>query len=148
MTTALLQLHDLVLLALTAAPAVAGGRIHASRALPMPAEHASDVTVAAPRARGRQVIVGNGPVDWEMVLAIEIRARGSDALNAMEALDPLLASVWGRVSGIAPPPGVLAWQMSPELSVDVEEADTPLAVMRIALQAQFRTQAGSLVLQP
>lgn len=148
MTTAFLQLHDALLAALTAAPAVAGGRIHAGRARPMPAEHASDVTITAPVARGRQVITGNGPVDWEMPLGIEIRARGSDSINAMEALDPLLSSVWARVSTATVPPGVMAWQMRPEMSIDVEEADTPIAVLRLAVSAQFRTAAGSLALAP
>lgn len=146
MATAFLTVNDALVALLQQAPAIAGARVYTGRARPLPTEHASSVNVSLEAIRGRQFAIGDGPMDWDVTYGIEIRARGSATVDAVAAVDPLLEAVFARVAGGTPPAGVLGWVLDTQIRVEVEEADTPIASLQLALAVQLRTQAGSLAL--
>lgn len=146
MTTAFKTVQDAIVAALTTPATIVGDRVYAGRARPMPLEHDSDINVSVESIGGQQFAVGNGPVEWNVVYGIEIRARGSSTTDGMAAIDPLLEAAYARLLAAAPPVGVMGWVLQPRARLDVEEAATPIASMQLALNVQMRTQPGSLAL--
>lgn len=146
MTTAFKTVQDALQTALLQAPQITGARVYQGRARPMPAEHASDISVSLESIGGEQFAIGAGPVLWEVVYGVEIRARGTASVDAVAAVDPLLEAVYARINATAAPAGVEAWVLAPRVRVDVEEADTPIASLQMALNVRLRTQAGTLAL--
>lgn len=146
MTTAFKTVNDAIVALLVQAPAVAGGRVYAGRARPLPTEHASSVNVSLEAINGQQFAIGDGPVDWSVTYGIEIRARGAVNTDAIAAVDPVLEAVYARIGAAAAPPGVSGWFLDARIRLDVEEADAPIASLQLALTVQLRTQAGSLAL--
>lgn len=146
MTTAFKTVQDAIVAALLTPPTIVGSRVDAGRARPMPAEHDDSIAISIESIGGRQFAVGNGPVDWEVVYGVEIRARGNSATDGMAAIDPLLEATYARLLATTPPPGVMGWVLTPRARIDVEEAATPVASLQLALNVQLRTQPGSLAL--
>jgi hypothetical protein len=112
----------------------------------MPEEHASDIAVSIGRARSTGQQLSSHPVRWEIVYGIKIRARGSATVDAIAAVDPLLASVYERFYDVAPPTGVAGWMLDPSIGFDVEEGATPVASVLLAVNVQLATTNDSLTL--
>lgn len=146
MATAFITLLEDLKDALLQAPAVAGARVYTGRARLLPQDHASSVNITLEGMNGQQAFVGVGPVDWDVTYGIEIRARGSATVSATDALDPIFEAAYARIAGLTARPGVMGWVLQPRVRLDVEEADTPIASLQLALNVRLRTQAGSLAL--
>lgn len=133
-----------VLDALTAAlgtpPAVAGGRIFTNPETPMPAEHATSVVVTIDDVQGEQLVVGAGPMLWQVRYGLTARAR------ALAEADTLLAAVFARIQSTAAPAGVEGWAIAPNVQTRYGYADTELVSMTLTLDVRLRTQPGTLTL--
>ena len=146
MATAFKTVQDALVAALLAAPQITGARVYAGRARPMPEEHASDINVSIESLTGQQFAVSGGPVLWEAIYGLEIRARGTASVDAVAAVDPLLEALYARILATATPAGVEGWAITPRIREDVEEAGSPIASLQLALNVRLRTQSGSLAL--
>lgn len=148
MTTAFKAVQDALVAALVTPATIVGTRVVAGRARPMPEEHANDIAVSVERISGFDLALSSAPQDWDVTYGVEMRARGSDSVDAVSALDPLLEAVYSRLMTTAPPAGVLGWMLQPQIRVEVEEASTPIGTMQLVLNVMLRTQAQSLTLAP
>ena len=146
MTSAFKQVQDALQTALLQAPQITGARVYTGRARPMPAEHASDISISLESMAGQQFALGAGPVMWTVIYGVEIRTRGTASVDAVAAVDPLLESVYARILATATPAGVEGWVLEPRIRVDVEDADTPIASLQLALNVRLRTAPGTLTL--
>lgn len=146
MTSAFLSIRDQIVTLLQQAPAVAGGRIKAGRAQPLPAEHTSDVCVALESFVGEPVQMHGAPQDWRVSYSVTVRARGSTATDPVTVLDPVLEAAYTRLAQATVPAGVMSWIVSPEGRPDIDEADTPIARLVLLLELQLRTAPDSLTL--
>lgn len=146
MSTAFKTVQDALVAALLTPANIVGTRVVPGRARPMPAEHDSDIAISIERIGGRDIALTGAPQDWDVTYGVEIRARGSASVDAVAALDPLLEAVYARLMATLPPAGVQGWVLQPSISVDVEEAATPIGSLRVALNVRMRTQPASLAL--
>lgn len=144
--TAFKVVQDAIVAALKAAPAIVGTRVVAGRARPMPEEHANDIAVSIESIRANGMQLTSAPMRWEVVYGIEIRARGSATVDAMAAVDPLLASVYERFYDVASPAGVAGWMLDPSIRISIEEGATPVASVLLAVNVNLATQGDSLTL--
>ena len=146
MATAFKTVQDAIQTALLEAPQITGARVYTGRARPMPEEHTSDISVSLESMTGQQFALGSGPVLWEVIYGLEIRARGTAAVDAVAAVDPLLESLYARILATATPAGVEGWAITPRIRVDVDETSTPIASLQLALNVRLRTEANTLTL--
>ena len=146
MATAFKTVQDAIVAALLQAPQITGARVYAGRARPMPEEHAADISISLESMTGQPFMLVAGPVLWEVVYGIEIRARGTATVDAVAAVDPLLEAVYARLLATATPAGVEGWAITPRIRVDVDEAATPIASLQLALNVRLRTEPGTLTL--
>ena len=146
MATAFKTVQDAIQTALLEAPQITGARVYTGRARPMPEEHTSDISVSLESMTGQQFALGSGPVLWEVIYGLEIRARGTAAVDAVAAVDPLLESLYARILATATPAGVEGWAITPRIRVDVDETSTPIASLQLALNVRLRTEPGTLTL--
>jgi hypothetical protein len=144
--TAFREVQDAIVAALQSAPAVAGGRVHAGRDRSMPAEHTTDVAVSLVDMQAEQIALTGAPVDWSVQYAVTLRARGSDTVNAVAAIDPLLEAAYTRLVSTQPPTGVMGWLLQPRMRLDIEEAATPIASLDLVLDVRLRTSPGGLAI--
>lgn len=147
MTTAFKTIVDAVQAAMLAAPAVAGGRVAVGRDNTTALDQASDVNITLQAQGGEPFALTGGPTDWTVDLGIEVRARGSDSVNALSAIDPLLELVYARLQAITWPAGVMGIG-GIRGQLDVQEAATPIAAWQVLQTITFRTAPGSLALAP
>ena len=147
MTTAFKSLVDTVSAALLAAPAVAGGRIAVGRETSTALDQASDVNITLQVQDGQPFALTGGPTDWDVDIGVEIRARGTDAIDALAAIDPIMEQVYARLTAMALPAGVTGLQAF-RGQLDVQEAATPVAAWQFQLTVSLRTAPGSLALAP
>jgi hypothetical protein len=145
-TTAFNVLHSTLVAALLQAPQITGERVYKGRARPLPAEHASSINISIEALNGEQFTLGAGPVLWEVVYAVEMRARGSATVDAADAADALLEAAYARILATAVPAGVEGWVITPRVRHEVEEADTPIGSSMLAINVRLRTQPGTLTL--
>ena len=146
MATAFKTVQDAIAAALLEAPQITGARVYTGRARPMPEEHTSDISVSLESMTGQQFALGSGPVLWEVIYGLEIRARGTAAVDAVAAVDPLLESLYARILATATPAGVEGWAITPRIRVDVDETSTPIASLQLALNVRLRTEPDTLTL--
>jgi hypothetical protein len=147
MTTAFKVLVDAVSAALSAAPAVAGGRIAVGRDSSAALDQASDVNIILQVQDGQPFALSSGPTDWSVDVGVEIRARGTDTIDALAAIDPIMEQVYARLTAMALPAGVTGLQAF-RGQLDVQEAATPVAAWQFLLTVSLRTAPGSLTLAP
>ena len=147
MTSAFKTVLDTAKAALLQSPAVAGGRVYVGRDLATPLDAASDVNLTLAAQDGEPFVLGNGPTDWVVDLGVEIRARGSDSVDAVAAIDPLIETAYARLAAIAWPAGVMGVSAL-RGRLDSQEAASPVAGWQFALSINLRTASGSLALAP
>jgi hypothetical protein len=147
MPTAFKTLIDTVNAALQAAPAVAGGRIAVGRDTSTALDQASDINITMQVQDGEPFALTAGPTDWTVDVGVEIRARGTDAIDALAAIDPIMEQVYARLTAMALPAGITGLQ-SFRGQLDVQEAATPVAAWQFQLSVSLRTAPGSLALAP
>jgi hypothetical protein len=147
MTTAFKTLLDTVAAALLAAPALAGGRLSVGTDTATALNEASDVTLTLQTQDGEPFMLTAGPVDWTVDIGVEIRARGSDTVDAVAAIDPLIELAYARLVAMVLPAGVTGITGF-RGRLDVQEAATPVAAWQFLSTFTFRTAPGSLALAP
>jgi hypothetical protein len=147
MTTAFKTLVDTVLAALQESPAVAGGRIAVGRDTTAALDQASDINLTLQVQDGQPFALTSGPVDWSVDIGVEIRARGTDTVDALAAIDPIMEQVYARLTAMALPAGITGLQAF-RGQLDVQEAATPVAAWQFQLTVSLRTAPGSLALAP
>lgn len=145
MTTAFKTLIDTVSAALLASPAVAGGRVAVGRDTTTALDQASDVNITLQVQDGAPFTLTAGPTDWTVDVGVEIRARGTDAVDALAAIDPIMEQVYARLTAMSLPAGIVGLQAF-RGQLDVQEAATPVAAWQILLTVSLRTAPGSLAL--
>lgn len=146
MTTAFKTVQDALVAALLTPPTIVGTRVVAGRGLPLPAEHTSDIVVSIESVNGADVALTSHPQDWEVVYGVEMRARGSAAVDAVTALDPILEAAYARLMATPPPAGVMGWVLTPRIRVDVDESATPVGTLQLSINVRMRTQPAGLLL--
>lgn len=147
MSTAFKVLLDTVRAALLQAPAIAAGRVSMGTDNPTPLNHPSDVTITLQTHDGEPFALTGGPTDWTVDIGVEIRARGTSAVDAIEAIDPLIELAYARITTAALPAGVTGLT-GLRAKLDVQEAATPVAAWLLLATFTFRTAPGTLALAP
>lgn len=144
MSSAFLDLTDLVRDQLLASPALAGGRVKRGRAVPISDEAASGITVNIVRSRAQQLTVDGLSLQWETGIAVTVYARAAAGQDAEATIDPLLLSTWDRLMGITPPAGVFGITLDPAIEWDVDEADYTVVSAALLLRIQHITTGAAL----
>lgn len=135
---------DAVVAALSAAPALAGGRIRRGRRVPVPQEHASAIDVHVVRSEGAAQYLADTITRWETLIGVDLYARASAGTDGEAAIDALLADTFARLSTAAPPAGAAAWTLEPAVQWDLAEVDQTLVVASLSMRVTHYTAAGSL----
>ena len=133
-----------VVAALSASPALAGGRIRRGRRVPVPQEHASAIDVYAVRSEGSAQYLADTITRWETLIGVDLYARAAAGADAETTIDALLADTFARLATAAPPAGGAAWTLEPAITWDVSEADQTLVVASLSVRVSHYTAAGSL----
>jgi hypothetical protein len=129
--------------ALSAAPALADGRVYANRLQPLPAGRSSAVVVRLEQSSSREAVMG--ALDWTTRMAVECYVRGQVGSDPSGAVDALLQDVWARVRTLeAGQLGVMAIEVDSTVDRQFDELETPLACAVIRLQVLHRTPVNTL----
>ncbi len=142
--TAFLQLSQAVVAALSAAPALAGGRVRGGRRVPVPQGWPNAIDVHIERSVGSNATLDGRINRWETLIGVDVYARAMPGQDAETAVDELLASVFARLAAANPPAGAGRWQVEPQITWDVAEADQSLVVASLALRIPHFTGPASL----
>lgn len=142
-TTAQHQLLQEVVASLSAAPALADGRVYANRVRPVSAPSATAVAVRLESSNGQKPTLHG--IDWSTVLQVECYARSTAQADPAQAVDALLHAAWQRLSGFSPSSlGLMDLSLQPRIEWDYDDGDTPTVCAVIRLVAVHRTPANSL----
>lgn len=142
MSTAFASIQAAIMAALSAATALADGRIYANRLRPIGAGHASAIVVRLEQSAGTEMVIGT--VDWQSSFTVECYGRTASGTDPAGAVDALLADVWQRLSALDFE--TLGAHISLDARIDwqYDDADTPLACAVLRLTAQHRTTTPTL----
>jgi hypothetical protein len=138
--SAFLDLRDAVIAALSAAPALAGGRISTAPSDALPESQPTDIVVTlADSARGDATSIAGQPIDWVTTVRVLCRARASASGDAMAVADALFASAWERVAAMPLPAGVMDRGAEPEVLFDTAAGEWSVATVEFTVQFAHRT---------
>lgn len=143
MSTAFRSVLAAVVGALSAAPALAEGRVYANRLQPLPAGRSSAVVVRLEQSSSTESVLG--ALDWTTRLAVECYARGQVGVDPSDSVDALLQDVWQRLRSIsAGQLGVIDVQPDSVIEWLFDELETPLACAVIRLHVLHRTPVSDV----
>lgn len=129
-------------------PALADGRVYRGSFRPLQQSQACSVLIL-PAVAQRQPGMTSGPGQWTTTLVLELQARAVPEQDPEDALDPLLAAVFARLELLPQAaPGVADSMEAARIEWELQEADTSVAVARLAINVQHRTAARSLAAAP
>lgn len=132
-----LGIRGAVASALSASPALAGGRIHQNRSYVLNPGEASAIWVRRLDSSPARVVLGH--LEWSTEVEVAIRTRASGSTSAESAADTLSADVFTRLMA-DPTLGGLAQDIQPGAMVwEDEEGDTPIAVCTLRATVLHRT---------
>jgi hypothetical protein len=139
-TTKHLGIRDAVAALFAAGTALAGGRIHENRDLPLPQDVASQIQVYRDRSTpGRDLVGGTAPIDWTTEVRVIVKARKSGATSAELVADDIVSNCFARVMADQTLGG-LCFLLDPgEITWDQDEADSTVVVAAMQLQIVHRT---------
>lgn len=140
MTTAFLNLTDLVVAALRQAPALAPD-IARGRAAPVGQGKTAAIRVGMARSTAKAIDI-DGSLRWESGVVVELFARAAADADGEQAIDALLAGTWQRLQGISAPPGTLGITLEPSIGWDIDEADQTLVRAQLGLLIVHTTGTG------
>lgn len=131
-TTSQAQIHDAVLAALTATPALCGGRVLSMRSTrrAMQQELSSQIRVVLESSVPAALIGAQAPVDWNTRVRVECLARdtlGASPVSAFDAATLLCAQVQQRVLEDAALQAMVIEVLPAPMQWVEDEADTALA---------------------
>lgn len=139
MSSAFLGLGDAVVAALSAVPALAGGRIRRGRGVPVPTSYATAIDVHVQRSAADNQYLSGSLLRWDTLVGIDLYARAAAGTDGEAAIDGLLQSVFTRMGQATPPSGVIGWVLEPTITWDVAESDTTLVQASLALRVSHFT---------
>jgi hypothetical protein len=142
-TAALTYVNALVAL-YKAGPALCQGRVVSGRAIPLQLAHDSQIFVRLVRSIGRPSTMGGHLTQWETLIGTEIAVRCNPGQDAHAAVDPILLSVFDRLAAAPQPANTLTWLTSPDITWELSEADTTVAVATVALRVTHITGPATL----
>lgn len=142
MSTAFVTIQAALLAALSAAPALADGRISVNRLRPIPAGQNSAIVIRLDQAQGTEMVLGL--VDWQTAFAVECYARAPAGTDASGAVDTLLADTWARLAALDFTDLGASIVLDPQIDWQYDDADTPVVCAVIRVKAQHRTSLLSL----
>lgn len=143
MSTAFQAIAAAIAAALTAAPALAGGRVYANRLRPLPEGVATAIVVRLDKSAGSEQVLT--ALDWTSTFAIECYARGASGSDPADAVDALLQAAWARLAALdAAALGAMAIVINPAIDWIYDEADGPVVCASVGLQVQHRTAVATL----
>ena len=142
--TAHLQLHQAVVAALQAAPALAGVPVYSNPVRELPAQVASAVVVTLRRSAAQRPTLH--AMDWATTLQIDCMARAPSATaDAAAAVDPMVHAAWATLAALnATALGLMDVQPDPSITWDFAEGATPHVAATLLLNAVHRTPATHL----
>lgn len=144
MTTSFLGLVDVVVTALSGAPALAGGNIRRGRAVPVATGVSSAIAVNLLRSEATQLDFAGQALQWQTLVQIRLYGRAAAGADGETTIDTLLESVWARLLAITPPAGVFGIALDPGVAWDVDEADYTLIEAQLVLRITHVTTGGAL----
>lgn len=142
MSTAFATLQAALLAALTAAPALAGGRISANRLRPIAAGHSTAIVLRLDQSQGSEEVLG--ALDWQSVYTVECYARAATGTDPAAAVDALLSDVWARLGALNDATLGASISINPKVDWQYDDSDTPVVCAVIQLVAQHRTPRATL----
>lgn len=140
--TAFATIQAALLAALTAAPALAGGRISANRLRPIAAGHSTAIVLRLDQSQGGEEVLG--ALDWQTVFAIECYARAAAGADPQPAVDGLLNDVWARLGALNDATLGASISINPKVDWQYDDADTPVVCAVIQIVARHRTARATL----
>lgn len=141
--TAFAGIQAAIVQALTAAPALACGRVYTNHLRPIGAGFATALVVRLDQSAGSAETLG--ALDWVTGYVVECYSRAATGTDPADAVDALLADAWARLNAINPTAlGVSALTVQPAIDWQYDTADTPVTCALIRVQVQHRTTTGTL----
>lgn len=140
-----LAIRDAVAALYAAATALAGGRIHENRELPLREGDASHIQVFRVDSNPERNLLGaTAPIDWTTQIRTVVKARKAGATSAETAADEILTACYARLmadqtlGGLAQllDPGAIAW--------DQDEADSTVVMAAFDITAVHRTESNAI----
>jgi len=146
MSTAFASIQAALQAALSAAPALAGGRISANRVRPIPAGQATAIVLRLEQSAGDDSVMGL--TAWQTAYTIECYGRASVGSDPSGAVDALLSDTWDRLAGIDLSAQGTSISLQPQIDWQYDDTDTPQACAVIRLTAQHYTTQATLQAAP
>lgn len=145
MSSAFVQLSAAIAALLAAGTPVAD-KITRDRTSPVVREHESLVNVRLVSTKGQRAAVAGGPMDWSTVFGIETYFRATADQVATDAADAVFQAAYERLvgQGAALAVGVEDVLPDPNITWEVDEGETPLAVVTFNVEILHRTEALTL----
>lgn len=129
--------------ALSAAPALAGGRIYANRVRALAANANTAIVVRLDQSASNSDTIG--VLDWTTDYIVECYARGATGADPAVAVDALLSDVWARLAALQPGAlGVQSVTLNNVIDWQYDDAETPVVCAVIRLQVVHRTAKNNL----
>ena len=129
---------------LSAAPALAGIKVHQNRDFDLPTGAAQQIHVNLAGTDGAEEVMEGAPIDWRTELAVTVKARRSGLTGASDVADATWVVLYGLLRSDQSLGG-LAMSISPgSANVDTDEADTSLARLDWRFTVEHRTDNNSI----
>lgn len=141
--SAFVSIRTALLDGLTAAPALAGGRISTQLLRPIPTGQATAIVLRLDQSEGSEVLLGR--IDWRTDYTVECYARGTaSGDDAVSLVDALLQSTWSRLSAIDLAALDADLSISPRIDWQYEATETTLVCAVLRLTVTHRTAVTAL----
>ena len=141
--TAFLDIQNLVVDALSASVALAGGRIYADRVRPISQSASTAIVVRLESTSASAQTIAT--MDWSTQLAVECYGRADASHTAAANVDALLAQVWQRIAPLESATlSLMRLELGPDIEWTYDDADTPMACATLRVTAMHRTTAQNL----
>lgn len=121
------------------------GSVVRGRRLVAPAGDKWRVTINAKRHAGSALDMSGADLQWDTLVGLDISIRAASDEDAEAAMDPLIQSVWQRLTAMTLPVGVLAATIDPQITLDFDEVDQTVATATLVLRVTHVTRNGSLL---
>lgn len=141
-TTAFSAAQAVLLAALSAAPALAGGRISTNPTRALPANHSTAIVLRLDKTAAIETALG--ALDWDTDYLVEVYARGTTGADPVAAVDSLLYDVWARLGSLTDAQIGGSLRMKPAIDWQYDGAETPLICAVLRLTVRHRTATANL----
>lgn len=142
--TAFVAIQTALMGALSAAPALADGRIYPNHLRPIGAGVPTALVVRLDQSAASPETLG--ALDWATSYTVECYARAATGTDPALAVDALVSDTWARLCALDPNnlPGVSDINVQPIIDWQYDSADTPVVCAVIRVQVRHRTTTATL----